>query len=130
MRFVANENIPIRSVRLIRSAGHDVLAVVEHAPSITDADVLRWAVQEAAIVLTFDRDYGELIYRHHMPTPPGLVYFRFQPTTPDEPAIQLLELLSSVDTLEGRFTVVERVQVRQRPLPMLGGESIRPPREQ
>lgn len=117
MRFVANENIPISSVRQIRAAGHEVLAVAEHKPSIADVDVLSWAVQEGAIVLTFDRDYGELIYRHQMPTPVGVVYFRFQPATPDEPAIQLLELLSSVETLEGMFTVVERSQVRQRPLP-------------
>lgn len=117
MRFVANENIPISSVRQIRAAGHEVLAVTEDTPSIADVDVLNWAVQEAAIVLTFDRDYGELIYRHQMPTPTGIVYFRFQPTTPDEPALQLLELLLSVETLEGMFTVVERSQVRQRPLP-------------
>lgn len=117
MRFVANENIPISSVRQIRAAGHEVLSVTEDTPSIADVDVLSWAVQEGAIVLTFDRDYGELIYRHQMPTPAGIVYFRFQPATPDEPAIQLLELLSSVETLEGMFTVVERSQVRQRPLP-------------
>lgn len=117
MRFVANENIPISSVRQIRAAGHEVLAVTEDTPSIADVDVLSWAVQEGAIVLTFDRDYGELIYRHQLPTPAGIVYFRFQPTTPDEPATQLLELLSSVETLKGMFTVVERSQVRQRPLP-------------
>jgi predicted nuclease of predicted toxin-antitoxin system len=117
MRFVANENIPISSVRQIRAAGHEVLAVTESAPSITDADVLSWATQEAAIVLTFDRDYGELIYRHHAPAPAGIIYFRFQPITPDEPAVQLLDLLVSVETLEGMFTVVERSQVRQRPLP-------------
>lgn len=121
MRFVANENIPLSSVRQIRAAGHDVLSVTESAPSIMDVDVLAWAVQEAALVLTFDRDYGELIYRYHVPTPMGVVYFRFQPTTPDEPAIQLLALLSSIETLEGMFTVVERAQVRQRPLPR-GGE--------
>ena len=120
MQFVANENIPLSSVRQIRAAGHDVLSIAESASSITDAEVLGWAVQEAAIVLTFDRDYGELIYRHQMPTPPGLVYFRFQPIMPDEPAIQLLELPASVETLEGMFTVVERAQVRQRPLPTRG----------
>jgi predicted nuclease of predicted toxin-antitoxin system len=117
MRFVANENIPLSSVRQIRAAGHEVFAVTESAPGITDADVLSWAVQEAAIVLTFDRDYGELIYRHQLPTPPGVIYFRFQPTTPNEPAIQLLELLASVEKVYGLFTVIERSQVRQRPLP-------------
>jgi hypothetical protein len=72
-------------------------------------------------MLTFDRDYGELIYKRRFPVPAGVVYFRLVPTTPDEPADQLSKLLSMGDLeLEGKFTVVERGRVRQRPLPRAG----------
>jgi len=51
------------------------------------------------VILTFDRDYGELIYRHRLPVPPGVVYFRYDPLSPEEPAEHLLTLLAVVDLL-------------------------------
>lgn len=118
MRFLANENIPLPSINRLRLAGYDVASVSEDSPGVEDAEVLARAAGEERFVLTFDRDYGELIYRLGMPSPIGIIYFRYQPLTPEEPAEQLLYLL----TLEGlfferRFTVLEREQVRQRPLP-------------
>lgn len=48
----------------------------------------------------------------------GVAYFRYQPLTPEEPATHLLQLLNTEGlSLERRFTVVERNQVRQRSLP-------------
>jgi hypothetical protein len=69
------------------------------------------------VLLTFDRDFGELIYRQAAPAPAGVVHFRFIPTTPEEPAVVLRQLLAvkGLDLI-GRYTVVERDRVRQRPL--------------
>ncbi|MBI3946375.1 MAG: DUF5615 family PIN-like protein [Armatimonadetes bacterium] len=118
MRFLANENFPLPSTRRLRAVGHDVWAVVEDAPGSTDAAILARAASEWRIIMTFDRDYGELIFRLRLPTPAGVVYFRFDPATPDEPAEHLLGLMA-IDQirLDGMFTVVERHRVRQRPLP-------------
>ena len=118
MRFLANENFPLSSVRRLREAGYDVAYVRIDSPGAEDLEVLARAVSEERFLLTFDRDYGELIYRLGMPSPPGIIYFRYQPLTPEEPAEQLLYLLT-VETLsfEGRFTVLDRDRVRQRPLP-------------
>ena len=63
MRFLANENFPLPSVRLLREAGHDVVSISEETPGITDSQVLSRAVSEQRIILTFDRDYGVMIYR-------------------------------------------------------------------
>lgn len=117
MRFLANENVPLASVRLLRQSGHDVVSASEEFPAASDSDVLARAVEERRIVLTFDRDYGELIFRRMHAAPPGVVYFRFEPETPDETADRLLGLLLQTGVmLEGRFTVVERGQMRQRPM--------------
>ncbi len=118
MRFLANENFPLRSVNRLREAGYDIASITEDSPGVTDSEVLARAADEERIILTFDRDYGELIYRLGMPSPRGVIYFRYNPLTPEEPGENLLRLLD-MDTLslEGRFTVVERNQVRQRPLP-------------
>lgn len=118
MRFLANENFPRTSVNRLRELGYSIASVIEDSPGATDADVLVRATNEERIILTFDRDYGELIYRLGMPSPRGVVYFRYVPLTPDEPAQDLLRLLNLEGvSLEGRFTVLERTQVRQRPLP-------------
>ncbi|WP_026732834.1 DUF5615 family PIN-like protein [Fischerella sp. PCC 9605] len=115
MRFLANENFPVMSVQRLREVGYDVAYGSEDAPGAEDSQVLERAVHEVRIILTFDRDYGELIYRMRMPAPIGLVYF---PITPEESAQDLLRLLNIEGlALEGYFTVLERTQLRQRPLP-------------
>ena len=76
------------------------------------------AADEQRVILTFDRDYGELIYRLRLRSPKGVIYLRFRPHTPEEPASILLNLLQTEGLqFEEWFTVVERDQIRQRPLP-------------
>ena len=118
MRFLADENFPLPSVRVLSSAGHDTAAVVLQSPGIPDERILGRAAREERILLTFDRDYGRLLYRHSLPAPGGIVYFRFVPSSPEEPAQYLLALLERPElSLPGMLTVAERDRVRQRPLP-------------
>lgn len=117
MDFLANENFPVVSIRLLRNAGHNVASVIEETPGAKDEAVLKRAHNESRVVLTFDRDYGELIYRHNLLAPAGIVYFRFDPSTPEEPAEILLNALKMVRvSILGKFTVIERERIRQRPL--------------
>jgi len=118
MLFLANENFPLKSMRILRLEGHDVRAVIEDMPGSRDSEVLERAFREKRVLLTFDRDYGELIFRRRMPAPSGVVYFRFDPLTPEEPAEQIIRLIDLPGIiLEGRFTMFERKRVRQRMLP-------------
>jgi predicted nuclease of predicted toxin-antitoxin system len=118
MRLLANENIPIPTIRLLRQAGYDITAIAEDFPGIADTVVLALASDEQRIILTFDRDYGELIYRRGLRSPSGVIYLRFQPQTPTEPAELLLNLFQTENLeFEQRFTVVERDYIRQRNLP-------------
>lgn len=118
MDFLADENFPLAATRLLRSLGHDVPAVVEDSSGAADEDVLERAVAERRVVLTFDSDYGRLIFESGFPAPPGIVYFRFNPTSPEEPAERLLELMDERDfAIPGNFTVIERDRLRQRPPP-------------
>jgi len=114
MRFLANENFPTTSIQILRKHGHDVISVSEDFPSVEDSEVLLFAQQEVRIVLTFDRDYGELIY-HYGFFAYGVVYFRFDSERPEEPSERLLEILNLGEIeLLNRFTVVERDRIRQR----------------
>jgi predicted nuclease of predicted toxin-antitoxin system len=118
MRLLADENLPLVSIRALREAGIDVAAVTEIGPGSSDVQVLEQARSEGRILVTFDRDFGELLYRRRAPVPPGVIYLHFVPTSPQEPA-QLLRGLLAMQEIElgDRFTVVERERVRQRPLP-------------
>ena len=117
MDFLANENFPLLSVRLLREAVHRVVSIIQEALGIKDEDILKRAHRERLILLTFDRDYGELIYRHQDFPPAGVVYFRFAPATPSEPAEILNSIMASSDlSVIGKFTIVERGRIRQRSL--------------
>jgi len=117
MLFLANENFPLLSVRILRDIGLNIASIMEDSPRIKDPEVLARAVREERIILTFDRDYGELIFRQFLPKPTGVIYFRYQPHTPEEPAQHLINLLEEKNlSLEKMFTVLERNKIRQRPL--------------
>jgi predicted nuclease of predicted toxin-antitoxin system len=95
MRFLANENFPGDSVQLLRFSGHDVLYAAHDLTSQADTSVLQRAHDDQRIVLTFDRDYGELIFKRRLAAPLGVVYLRFDPDTPVEPAEIILALLQT-----------------------------------
>ena len=74
MRFLANENFPGAAVTALARADHDIIWVRTTAPGSKDEDILGWAVRERRILLTFDKDFGELAWRaglgavHHVNT--------------------------------------------------------------
>lgn len=118
MQFLANENFPMFSVNKLRDTGYSVIAISQLMPGAKDERVLEYANSNSQIILTFDRDYGELIYKQGLPLPEGIIYLRFIPLTPEEPADLILTLLANQHIyLQGRFTIVRRNNVRQRPLP-------------
>ena len=63
MRWLVNENFPAPSVAVLRASGHDVLYIADSHAGDDDADVLALAREEGRWLVTFDRDYGELLLR-------------------------------------------------------------------
>jgi predicted nuclease of predicted toxin-antitoxin system len=118
--LLANENVPLQSVRLLRLHGHDILSVTELSPGIRDESVLEIAFIQQRILITFDRDYGELVYVRHLPCPPTIILLRFDPVTPDEAGILLAAFLrNNLSEIYGKFIVLDRDYCRKRPLPLL-----------
>lgn len=116
MKFLANENIPSASIRQLRDEGFDVVSIGENFPTIKDEAVILFASMENRIIITFDRDYGELIFKHKLSNSAGVIYLRLQNFQPDEPARILVNLFKSEMTFEGFFTVVSETDIRQRKL--------------
>lgn len=114
--LLANENWPRPALLALRAAGLDVQAVAECMPRASDADVLRHAADQGRWVLTFDRDYGELVFARAVPPPPAIVYLRQGAYAPDWPARVVLDLLPRADWIAGHLIVVSGRTVRRRPL--------------
>jgi predicted nuclease of predicted toxin-antitoxin system len=62
MKFLVDESCDFVVVRALRQEGHDVLSVCEMAPSIADMDVIQLAGKEKRILITEDKDFGQIFY--------------------------------------------------------------------
>jgi predicted nuclease of predicted toxin-antitoxin system len=78
MRFLANENVPRTAIEALRAAGNDVVWIRVDAPGSSDPEVLARAAREERILLTFDKDFGELAKASPMPAGCGLSCCAFQ----------------------------------------------------
>ncbi|MGL5034589.1 MAG: DUF5615 family PIN-like protein, partial [Microcystaceae cyanobacterium] len=78
MRFLANENFPLDAVEALRQNGHDVVWIRMESPGISDPEVLSHAQAENRILLTFDKDFGELAFRSKLPASVGIILFRIK----------------------------------------------------
>jgi predicted nuclease of predicted toxin-antitoxin system len=116
MRFLANENFPGAAVTALEAAGHDVVWVRTAAPGAADPDVLAWAAREERILLTFDKDFGELAKGSALPHTCGVVLLRTPMPTPSDVGQRLADLIMARDDWAGYFSVIEPGRVRMRPL--------------
>jgi len=115
MKFLANENVPLKSVNYLLSKGFDIKAISIFSPGITDREVMEIAIAEQRTIITFDRDYGELIFKNDYRPGAGVILLRldeFQPET----AGQLVEMLFSNNEFnpEGALSVIDSHGIRQR----------------
>jgi predicted nuclease of predicted toxin-antitoxin system len=76
MRFLADESCDFAVVRRLRQEGFDVVAVAEIRPRAEDSDVVDLAIRERRILLTEDKDFGQLLYAHGKAAP-GVVFLRY-----------------------------------------------------
>lgn len=115
MKFLANENIPITSVNALKVAGFDVAAIGIDNPSISDVQVMEIAIEESRTILTYDSDYGELIFKYGYKPPEGVIFFRNQPKEPFETSKILQKLLSNANlSFEQAITVIDSDSIRQK----------------
>ena len=75
MNFVADESMDRQVVDRLRREGYAVGYVVESGPGASDEDVLELAKREGAILLTADKDFGEMVFRQHRVTE-GVIFIR------------------------------------------------------
>jgi len=121
MRILANENFPGEAIAALRARGHDVAWVRTDAPGSSDVQVLERAQREHRIVVTFDKDFGELAFHSRLPSSNGIILFRTSAPSSAHVARAAVAALESRTDWAGHFAVVEDNRIRMTPLP--GGRS-------
>ncbi|ACX51443.1 hypothetical protein Adeg_0279 [Ammonifex degensii KC4] len=116
MKFVADESVDRQIVEHLREAGHTVLYVAEAEPGIHDEAVLGLARREKALLLTADKDFGELVFRQRR-LASGIILIRLAGLPPDRKAnIVLMVVEKHGHNLPNCFTVISPEMVRFRQL--------------
>jgi predicted nuclease of predicted toxin-antitoxin system len=126
MRIIANENVAASVISALRQRGHDVNWVKESNPKASDEIVLATAQSEERLVLTHDKDFGELAFRYGLPATCGVLLIRLSGTGRQADIDQVLSVIDGRDDWAGQFSVASRGRIRMRPLPT--SESQRKPK--
>ena len=117
MNLLADESVDKLIVDELRQNGHSVLYIAEFAPSIDDETVLHQANQNHALLLTQDKDFGELVFRQglvHM----GVVLIRLSGLSLSAKATSVSTVLANhEDELLEAFSVISPGRVRIRRVP-------------
>ncbi|MGH9364923.1 MAG: DUF5615 family PIN-like protein [Thermoanaerobaculia bacterium] len=112
---LADESCDFAVVRALRGAGHDVVAVIEISPRAEDTEVLRLARDERRVLLTEDKDFGQLVHAAGASSS-GVIFFRFPQSARGDLRRAALDLIRQKgDDLIGRFVVVQPGRIRIGP---------------
>jgi len=116
VRLLANENVPGDAIIATRAAGHDVMWIREVSRGADDNAVLALALSEKRILLTFDKDFGEMVFRLGSAASCGIILARPRLRSPHYVVRFLLDVLDQPVTWEGQFGVAQEGRLRLIPL--------------
>jgi predicted nuclease of predicted toxin-antitoxin system len=114
MNFVADEGVEREIVEALRLQGHQVVYVAEMAPGINDPEVLDLANEASSILITSDKDFGELVFRRQQ-SHQGVILIRLHGQSPQMKATTLAAAVADfADQLSNSFSVISSGTVRIR----------------
>jgi len=112
VRFLADESCDFSVVRALRSAGYEVTAIAEISPRAEDMEVLHLAFREEKILLTEDKDFGQLVFAHSKKTR-GVIFLRYPAGLRQKMGKEVVNLVKQCgENLIGNFVVVQPGRIR------------------
>jgi predicted nuclease of predicted toxin-antitoxin system len=116
LQILADENVPGDAVNALRQLGYDVVWIRTQAPGASDEYILKQAQVENRLVITFDKDFGELAFRRRLPASSGIILFRISMPNPADTVALIVAALQSRSDWFGYFSVVESDRIRMTPI--------------
>ena len=115
MKLLANENFPLQSILYLKSKGFDIISIGQEFSGIKDEEVINIANKQGRLILTFDRDYGTLIFQHGLKPLFGVIYLRFADYKPTEPGFWIENLLTTYQiSFNMTLIVFDKNGIRQK----------------
>jgi len=116
VKLLADENVDLAIVEQLRKNGHTVGYVAEMSPGISDAEVLTCATNQESILLTVDKDFGELVFRQKFLSE-GVILVRLE-GLPTEEKVSIVAQAITEHKMElpKNFTVISQNSIRIRKL--------------
>jgi predicted nuclease of predicted toxin-antitoxin system len=115
-RLLFDENVSRLLVDRSAALGFDVEWIGKENSGASDDEVLAFARREGRILVTEDRDFGEMVVRRQLDAP-GVVLIELDRLSGEAEANRAAAILvKHADRLAGAFTVIEPGRVRTRPL--------------
>ena len=114
VKLLANENFPAPAITRLRAQGIDVAAVAEKMPASSDEQVLEFARRGGRWIVTFNRDYGDLVIRHGLAPPPAILFLRQESYPPEKAADLVMAMIGQRERVNGCLVVVTSHHARYR----------------
>jgi predicted nuclease of predicted toxin-antitoxin system len=112
MRFLVDECVGTSVAEYLKSNDHIVFSVFDESRGAEDADLLQKCYLENYILITSDKDFGEMIFKNQKKHK-GIILIRCQPNNFKQKIVVLTKLLANyADKLENNFVVVTNENVR------------------
>jgi predicted nuclease of predicted toxin-antitoxin system len=109
--LIADENIPLETVELLKSQGVDIVSITESSCGLSDRKILEIAKTEERILETFDRDFGQLIFKEKLKTK-GLMLLMFVPKSPQEIAKRIQQVISTNIAMDEQVVIVKKDRLK------------------
>lgn len=116
MRFLLDAHVPTDVATALLESGHDVARSAFVLPDALDETILALAVAEQRILITWDRDYSELVFYRRAPAPPAIIYIRLE-THGASVVLPRLAPLLDFTKLADHMTIIDPDATRRRPFP-------------
>ena len=118
MPFVADESVDKQIIDRLRDEGFEVLSIAEDRPGISDDEVLQLASAQNAILITADKDFGDLVYQQ-MRASSGVILLRIAGLSQDVKCAAVSRTIyKHAPELKNNFTVIGKSTIRIRKHPL------------
>ncbi len=115
--FLADESCDFAVVRALRAAGYDVLAIAERSPGARDEEVIRLATSGRRVLLTEDKDFGQLVFAAGKETC-GVIFIRYPAGLRSELPRRVLDAVKRESSrMQTAFVVLQPKRMRISRLP-------------
>lgn len=115
-KFIVDESTGHRVAELLIAEGFDVVSVISQMRGADDLSIIHRAISEKRIIVTNDKDFGELVFQQNY-KPRGVLFLRLE----DESTFNKIRVVRTIvrhylPMLEGNFVVVTDRKIRKRPI--------------